>query len=209
VKITQSKFVLLLALLFAFPYFANAAATPTVYVYKNAAGFADSSVLTLQDFQVEGIDTDTMHSTSTNPSRITFTTAGNYVYGGAVAYSSNSSGSVQFRLNGSTILGGFAIGNINKSQGSGSGIGTFAAGDYIELLASRNGADYTSSDQSTNFWAYQIIDGSGGGSSSATTTVELPASANAANMMLTFFLAFAIFVMSALFVMYLVKRFTD
>jgi len=50
---------------------------------------------------------------------------------------------------------------------------------------------------------------SSGGGSSATTTVDLPASADAANNMLTFFLAFAIFVISCLFVMYLVKRFTD
>jgi len=47
------------------------------------------------------------------------------------------------------------------------------------------------------------------GGTSATTTVDLPASADAANNMLTFFLAFLIFVVSALFVMYLVKRFTD
>lgn len=95
-------------------------------------------------FDTESYDNDTMHSTSTNTSRITFTTAGTYGVRGQVVFSDHYSGNLLgawIRLNGTTILAGW-------QQQSGAATANdlivslglpgypFSAADYVELLYS-------------------------------------------------------------------------
>lgn len=97
----------------------------------------------------ESYDTDTMHSTVSNTSRITFTTAGKYlIY--ADAFADGVSGGIRstltVRLNGTTTLfvtiqygvegGGPAFTQATFEY-------DFAANDYIELLMGSNGAAAT------------------------------------------------------------------
>lgn len=66
------------------------------------------------DLQVEGFDTDTMHDNSTNPSRITFTTAGKYCVVANAATADQIVFGIRIRLNGTTILARQVQGNSNQ-----------------------------------------------------------------------------------------------
>ena len=46
-------------------------------------------------FDTERFDTDTIHSTSTNTSRLTINTGGKYLIGGAVTFTANATGQRQ------------------------------------------------------------------------------------------------------------------
>lgn len=93
----------------------------------------------------EAYDTDTMHSTSTNTSRITATTAGKYEFWGTVAFDANGTGyrRVNYKLNGGA---GVTIATQNAVS-SGGPIGTvvpvskftlaLSAGDYVEITATQ------------------------------------------------------------------------
>ena len=138
---------------------------PSCRIWNNAAqGFNPSSANPVS-FNVNRWDTDNMHSTVTNPSRITINTPGKYACGGEVSFASTITG---YRLlwiqhNGSTII-------VNDWRDAAiTGVQTritlstpyqFSSGDYIELyiqhsaastLAVESVADYT-----PIFWAYMI-----------------------------------------------------
>lgn len=125
-------------------------------VYQNSGNSTGSSSWTLQTFQVEDFDTDTMFDAGT-PSRITIKTAGKYMFGGSIAITTARDVGIQIKLNGTTTL------VENSSEPYGLVVGTdvggmynFSVNDYIEYYSSSNGADTTSGDQQTNFWAYKI-----------------------------------------------------
>lgn len=94
-------------------------------------------------FDTEDFDTDTMHDTATNNSRLTATTAGKYAIIGEAEFAGNVTGlrRVRIRLNGS---GGTNL-NIQTTMALGNaGIATsltvadsynFSANDYVELIA--------------------------------------------------------------------------
>jgi hypothetical protein len=93
-------------------------------------------------FDTEDFDTDTMHDTVTNNSRITFTHAGKYHVSGNLITTTNQAGTigVYILLNGSTIISVSECTNGNIQIGSAyygsvvcSTIYSFSAGDYIEL----------------------------------------------------------------------------
>jgi hypothetical protein len=65
---------------------------PRCRLYSNVAQSIPNSTWTALTFQNELFDTDTMHSTTTNPERITATTSGLYVVAGAVTFPNNGTG---------------------------------------------------------------------------------------------------------------------
>lgn len=113
-------------------------------------------------FNSERFDTDTMHSTVSNTGRITFTTAGKYLFGGNVEFAANATGqrSLKVRLNGATVI---ASGPHHDAAASGvtqclvAGYYSFSASDYIELggFQSSGGAlnMTASSNYSPEYWA--------------------------------------------------------
>lgn len=87
----------------------------------------------------ENFDTDAMHSTVTNNSRVTFQTAGRYEVGVAVLWASNATGrrAVDLRVNGTTTYnldGRMTVTTGNSMAVTGSRLLTVAAGDYVECM---------------------------------------------------------------------------
>ncbi len=86
----------------------------------------------------EDWDTDAMHSTSVNTSRITCVTAGKYLFTGSVAFASNATGirGARFLANGGTT---YEQCGQPAAAGAGamsiSGIIPMTAGQYVELQA--------------------------------------------------------------------------
>jgi hypothetical protein len=126
-------------------------------VYQNAGTAFSAGGTTYMSFQVEEFDDDTMHSTVSNVTRITFTTAGYYLVGGSATGGNGSLTTMGcgIRLNGTTII---ASGGGADNSGAGRGVHTsvvrhFNAADYIEFGASANSATSSSGDEGTNFWA--------------------------------------------------------
>lgn len=112
---------------------------PTCRVYHSLDQSIATGVTTVLSFNSERYDTDSMHSTVTNTSRITFTTAGVYVVTGGIEWDTNSDGrrAISIRLNGTDLLVrhvSLPAGTSACSQAT-STIYKFAAGDYVELLA--------------------------------------------------------------------------
>lgn len=110
---------------------------PRCKVYDNT-GIAITTD-TLLTFDSEVYDTDSMHSTTTNTSRIVFTTAGLYevVFTRAMASATAATScDVVWRLNAAGVVGGGTAGNrMNFTTGrvvSLSFTRYFNAGDYIE-----------------------------------------------------------------------------
>lgn len=95
------------------------------------------TTLTAVTFDTETFDTDSMHESVTNPSRITFTTAGYYHVSGLFNTDANAVPRLQIRLNGTTIIYALAEGNSGASLQGGVNCSftyNFAASDYIEML---------------------------------------------------------------------------
>lgn len=132
--------------------------------YNNANIALNTNSATVLTFNSERFDTNAIHDTSTNTSRLTIPTAlgGKWHVGGTVHMSlSPSPGShIYIRLNGSTIL---AVQNVDDngstSISSLSTIYDFAVADYVELIAvavasSKNAL--ASANFSPEFWAYRL-----------------------------------------------------
>jgi len=100
---------------------------------SNQTGIAINSD-NLASWNGEDFDNDNMHDNSTNPSRITFTTAGKYmVLGNAITNVTNNL-HIWIRLNGSTIISKHACQNTDQSSLETSTIYNFSANDYVELI---------------------------------------------------------------------------
>jgi hypothetical protein len=108
-------------------------------VYNDADITLTTGTLTALTFNQERFDSDTIHSTSSNTSRLTATTAGVYVITGTARFATNATGNrrVLIRLNGATYIA-------EQTQAAVSGlqttltvatIYTLAATDYVELVA--------------------------------------------------------------------------
>lgn len=127
---------------------------------------ADISVATggaYLTFDSERFDTNTMHSTSSNTGRITFTTAGKYVIGGSIEFASSAVGNraIAIRLNGSTTIARHSTVNIGAVQQlSIASEYDFAANDYIELFAFQDSGVAVNVNATSNlspeFWASKI-----------------------------------------------------
>lgn len=137
------------------------AADKSCSVYQTAAtSLTSNNVEYAMEFGAEDFDTDSMHSTSVNPSRITFTTAGKYSIGGIAGMDSNNIDiMIAIRLNGTTILGRSGnTGIIGTPHGAAiSMIYNFSASDYVEFLAnSKSNSQVTSGDLRSRAWAFKI-----------------------------------------------------
>jgi len=122
----------------ALDYLAN---PPACRVYHNAAQSIPDNTTTTLVFNSERYDTDTMHSTVSNTSRITFTNAGvylvtlNFSFAGGTALTWAQG---RIRLNGATLLGLTDVPGAPASFSQSISVATtykFAAGDYVEALA--------------------------------------------------------------------------
>ena len=111
---------------------------PSCRVYHSAAQSIAHATETTAAFNSERFDTNAMHDTATNNSRITFATAGLYLvtftgkYATAADYTATT---CRIRLNGTTYI---ADGTSERNTTIESRIQTttlyrFAAGDYIEV----------------------------------------------------------------------------
>jgi len=110
-------------------------------VYNNATITANHNTVVMLTFNSERYDTDGIHSTVTNTSRLTCQTAGKYVITGHVRWPNNSSGirELDIVLNGATDIAEDARGAIGAVMGhSISTVYDLAVGDYVELAAYQN-----------------------------------------------------------------------
>lgn len=110
---------------------------PSVMTYRTSHLSIANNTLTTVPFTTELYDTDTMHDNTTNPERITFTTAGYYLVTFVCAWNKNIVGDrlAQIRKNGTDVLameskrtGGadLLVGHSITIEDS------FSAGNYIE-----------------------------------------------------------------------------
>lgn len=112
-------------------------APPRVDAYHSTDQSIANASDTFLAFDSERYDTDTMHSTVTNNSRVTVNTAGLYVVSAGVEFASNSTGSRQIVL---VVNGSQSIAVTNTPSGATLGVVRLnvattwvaAAGDYFQ-----------------------------------------------------------------------------
>ena len=133
--------------------------------YHDANQSINNATLTALSFNQERYDTDTMHSTSSNTSRITFTTAGKYHVEGNISYDANATGErfAGIRLGGTTYIA--RVHTPNNGAGSPTDVQVsaeyaFSAAEYVELIAYQVSTAalnvLTSANYSPEFMAHKI-----------------------------------------------------
>lgn len=122
----------------------------SVYAYRATTQSISSGVATAIQWNIELFDTDTMHDTSTNPERITFTTAGKYQIEGQLTFGNSTSGYrvvyVYHRNSAGTLIRGTRImleGTIQASTFNAATIPfsfvvNASATDYVEVVFVQN-----------------------------------------------------------------------
>jgi hypothetical protein len=115
---------------------------PGARVY-NSAGETVPEGDTALTFDSERYDNAELHSTSTNPSRLTAQQAGTYLITGHVNFVPASSGvrGLRMRLNGGTFIAGSFVpsaGGLVDTVLSVATVYHLAAGDYVELIVYQN-----------------------------------------------------------------------
>jgi hypothetical protein len=115
---------------------------PAARVYHNAAQTTATSVWLILAFNSERFDTDTIHDTVTNNSRLTCKTAGKYMINSNVEWAGNATGarSMTLRLNGATDI---AFDDVTPVAAVAfrqnlSTLYDLAVNDYVEVRASQN-----------------------------------------------------------------------
>lgn len=112
---------------------------PAARVYHNVDQSISHNTLTALAFNSERFDTDTIHDTATNNSRLTCKTAGKYNIIGQVTFASSTTGlrSINIKLNGATIIA-FIEASADNSGADRLQVTTLydlAVNDYVELVA--------------------------------------------------------------------------
>jgi len=107
-------------------------------VYHNANQSISNTTVTALAFNSERWDTDTIHDTATNNSRLTCKTAGKYLIVGQVRFASNATGvrQVDIRLAGSTTIGSGAMnaaGGGNVTIMTVATVADLAVNDWVDL----------------------------------------------------------------------------
>lgn len=110
---------------------------PCVQAYRTTPQSITNNTLTTLSFNTEMYDTDTMHDNTTNPERITFTTAGIYIVTLNCTWKKNTTGDriAQIRKGGTDILAYESkdAGGADLFVGHSITIeDTFSAGNYVE-----------------------------------------------------------------------------
>lgn len=110
---------------------------PAARVFHNAAQSIATSTTTTLAFNSERFDTDTIHDTVTNNSRLTCKTAGKYLIGGNVEWSggTGANSQIQVFLNAATVIA-YDVMAGGSAEHSRLAITTFydlAVNDFVEL----------------------------------------------------------------------------
>ncbi len=139
-------------------------------LFHSAAQTIATGSWTSLAFDTERYDTDGMHDTAANNTRITIQTAGKYVVGGNVRFSTSSDTTIRglrVYLNGATIIGRYT-----KDASTNGGAGTetdlvvstirdFTQGDYVELqafqLSGSNKSVNTETEATPIFYAQRFV----------------------------------------------------
>jgi len=128
---------------------------PAAIVTKSATTTMTADEWTTLDFDGESVDTDGMHDTGTNPSRLTVPTggAGLYLFGfvGRVDDGSPTKWQVRFLLNGTTEIGAGGMSSYDYGPLSVTIPYVVSEGDRVEVQYYSDGADTISA--SPKFWA--------------------------------------------------------
>lgn len=143
---------------------------PACRVYNTGTQALNNATTTAITFDSERYDTDSIHSTSSNTSRLTFATAGLYSIGGTVSLTGETDYTsivVLIRLNGTTSIGQtrlLAAGTFSADQPTMQvhAVYKFAANDYVELCVIQENTSANSettvvaANHSPEFWATWI-----------------------------------------------------
>jgi hypothetical protein len=108
-------------------------------VYGSANQSITTATLTALSFNTERYDTDVMHDTSTNPSRLIAKTAGKYSIKASVGFAAHATGwrGTWIRINGATYIAGDrdnTIGGADATYMTISGDYNMAVNDYAEIM---------------------------------------------------------------------------
>lgn len=109
---------------------------PSALAYRGRYQTIPNNTLTSMNYVSEFYDTDTMHSNSSNNTRITFTTAGVYLVQAQLVWEDDEDGDryLQIRKNGSSVLAKDA--RLREARGG------FHVGHNLTILADFSGSDY-------------------------------------------------------------------
>lgn len=111
-------------------------------VYNNASLVIPNATFTPLTFNTERYDTDNIHSTASNTSRLTCKTAGKYLITGNAYFAINATGRRLYRLllNGATPIAQVSAGlnNANRIYLVATTIWDMSVNDYVEFLAWQN-----------------------------------------------------------------------
>lgn len=113
--------------------------TPSCRIFNSASQSPANITETALTFDSERFDTDNMHSTSVNTSRITINTAGLYSIAGMMSWAANGTGirQIGIRLNGATYVALVLVASSGAGAATLMNVGTlyrFAVNDYVELV---------------------------------------------------------------------------
>ena len=113
---------------------------PGCAVYNSATQNVNTSSNTVLTADSELYDLDSMHSTVSNTSRITATTAGKYRIAALVEWDTDATGrrEAELLVNGSTVHTLVTATAVSGLTLNGSKILTLAAGDYVEVRVWQN-----------------------------------------------------------------------
>ena len=144
-----------------------AAGSPAARVYNSANISIPNATLTALTFNSERFDNDSIHSTASNTSRLTATTAGVYSISGnfTMAPLGSGIGLIGVRLNGSLIIAYQRFAGITATNLIQAIQTTYklAAGDYVELIAHQDSGSalnvIAASNYSPEFSMHKVSDG--------------------------------------------------
>lgn len=108
---------------------------PAARVTHNASQTINGSTLTVLAFNTERFDTDDIHDTVTNNSRLTCRTPGVYAIIANVQWTQNNTGSrlLEIRLNGATVIARQRQFGVSASEIAIATHYQLTAGDYVEV----------------------------------------------------------------------------
>ena len=127
----------------------------TAQVYNNANLSIANNTVTALTMNSERSDTDGMHSTSVNTSRLTCVTPGTYIITGNAAFASNATGIrvLSIRANGTTDLAKVDSDAVatDVTVLSVSKVVTLGVGEYVELTVYQNSGGNLNVQANTNY----------------------------------------------------------
>jgi hypothetical protein len=132
---------------------------PSCRVYHNTTQALTSGADNVVVFNSERWDTDTMHSTVSNTGRITFTTAGTYLYGFNFEWATApTTTEIEVWLNATPTKIGWNSLTGSTKRGFITGVYQFSAADYITFIVNPSGNQTvnSSANYSPEAWAHMI-----------------------------------------------------